>query len=491
MKKADRTGFLLGSALMGALTGCATYVAQPGGPTVYVPAPPQVIVEPPRVVVEPPRVIVAPPPVYVVPPPSAPAPMVEIRAEADFYEPLTPYGRWEVVGPHGRCWIPARVAPDWRPYCNGHWERTEAGWYWASDEPWAWATYHYGRWDLSPQLGWYWVPQIQWAPSWVSWHRGGGYVGWAPLLPGVSVAIGGPVELDLKLIPPRAFVFVEEKRFLEPVRPTTVIVHNTTIINKTVNITNIKVVNNTVINEGPRTEIIERASGRHVQAVPVHELRRKEESVAAVSKRVAPPVHVENVQTNIRNEGKPAETKAEIESEKRGRELHQKAQEESQRAAQELQRKAQLESEQRARGLQRKAQEESQKLAKDLERKAQLEAAQRTRELHQKAEQESQVHAKELERKAQLEAEQQAKNLQIKAQEESQRAAKELERKAQIQAEQRAWELHQKTHEQIQNNARAQEKKTQVDTQRRSRVPAPVKVQNRKTEDQPPDKPSP
>jgi len=31
---------------------------------------------------------------------------------------------------------------DWRPYCNGHWQRTEAGWYWVSDDPGAWATYH-------------------------------------------------------------------------------------------------------------------------------------------------------------------------------------------------------------------------------------------------------------------------------------------------------------------------------------------------------------
>ena len=76
-------------------------------------------------------------------------PSVEIRAASDFYEPLTPYGRWEVVGSYGRCWIPGRVEAGWRPYCNGYWQRTDAGWYWVSDEPWAWATYHYGRWNLS------------------------------------------------------------------------------------------------------------------------------------------------------------------------------------------------------------------------------------------------------------------------------------------------------------------------------------------------------
>src|SRR5438309_949370 len=65
-------------------------------------------------------------------------PSVEIRVESDFYEPLAPQGEWVVVGSHGRCWRPAHVAHDWRPYCNGNWEQTDAGWYWVSDEPWAW-----------------------------------------------------------------------------------------------------------------------------------------------------------------------------------------------------------------------------------------------------------------------------------------------------------------------------------------------------------------
>src|SRR5205814_3484017 len=110
-----------------------------------------------------------------------------------------------------------------------------------------------------------------------------------PLLPSVRITLNAPIELDMKLIPPRAFVFVEEKRFLEPVRPTTVVVNNTTIINKTVNITNIKVVNNTVINEGPRTQIIEQASGRRVQPVPVRELRRQAEAEAVATQRKSRP----------------------------------------------------------------------------------------------------------------------------------------------------------------------------------------------------------
>jgi hypothetical protein len=188
---------------------------------------------------------------------------VEIRAESDFYEPLTPQGEWIVVGSYGRCWRPGHVDRDWRPYSEGYWQRTEAGWYWVSDEPWAWATYHYGRWDFTDQYGWYWVPQTVWAPAWVSWHSGGGYIGWAPMYPsGVTV------------IASRAYVFVEERHFTEPVRRSTLVVNNTTIINKT-----------TVINEGPATTVIEKASGRKVQAVAVQELRHKTEAAVVVKQK--------------------------------------------------------------------------------------------------------------------------------------------------------------------------------------------------------------
>src|SRR3954470_17593652 len=128
-----RKGSLLWALIGATLVGCTTYVQQPQ--TVYHEQPPP-----------------APPPSQ--PPPPAQVVVVEIRSDSDFYEPLRPYGQWEAVGPYGRCWVPARVDPDWRPYCNGHWEQTEDGWYWASDEPWGWATYHYGRWDFDPRVGW-------------------------------------------------------------------------------------------------------------------------------------------------------------------------------------------------------------------------------------------------------------------------------------------------------------------------------------------------
>jgi hypothetical protein len=76
---------------------------------------------------------------------------VSIHAQADFYTPLSAHGAWVEVGSYGRCWRPASIAVDWRPYCNGHWDWTDCGWYWVSEEPWAWACYHYGNWSTTVQ----------------------------------------------------------------------------------------------------------------------------------------------------------------------------------------------------------------------------------------------------------------------------------------------------------------------------------------------------
>lgn len=406
---ATKIGFVLSSVFLG-VTGCTTDVQQPPRRVVYEPlAPPVVYVPPPRV-----EAAVA-----------VRFPDVEIRAESDFYEPLTQYGRWEVVGTYGRCWIPGRVEANWRPYCNGHWQRTEAGWYWASEEPWGWATYHYGRWDLSPRFGWYWVPQTQWAPAWVSWHEGGGYVGWAPLHPSARISVRGSVEVNTALIAPRAFVFVEPRHFLRPVRPSSVVVNNTTIINKTVNITNIKVVNKTVINEGPRTTIIEQASGRKVQPVAVRELRRKEEAPVIARQRAAPAISDKQVRTSVRSAVELIEKKPQAEPARRVRELEQKIQAEPQRNPGELQKKAQVESEQRQKEAQNAAQEKSQKAAKELARKSQLESERRVREAEQKIQAELPKNAKELEKKTPTELEPRTTQSETKAPAQPQRPGKE------------------------------------------------------------------
>ncbi len=207
---------------------------------------------------------------------------VTISSASDFYEPLSPYGDWLTVGSYGRCWRPRGVAAGWRPYTNGHWEWTDEGWYWASDDPWGWATCHYGRWDEDDDGRWFWVPRTEWAPAWVVWREGDGYVGWAPDPPR-----GGGARVNVE-VRPRNFVFIDERHFEDPIRPDRLIVNNTTILNRTVNITNTRVVNRTVFNQGPRPEAIEQRSGRRITAVPVRQVRAREEQKIAPELRRSP-----------------------------------------------------------------------------------------------------------------------------------------------------------------------------------------------------------
>ena len=164
----------------------------------------------------------------------------------------------------------------WRPYSNGYWTWTDDGWYWESDEPWAWACYHYGRWAYDPYYGWLWVPGTVWGPSWVAWREGGDYVGWAPLPPNCDFGPGGVIVGASVTIAPSAFVFVGVHHFCEPIRPSLLVVNNTTIINKTVNITRITYANKTVINHGPDLQEMQKVVGHRIETVSVRNLRQGE-----------------------------------------------------------------------------------------------------------------------------------------------------------------------------------------------------------------------
>jgi hypothetical protein len=196
---------------------------------------------------------------------------IEINSANDFYEPLTPYGEWVSVGSYGRCWHPQDVDVGWRPYCAGHWEWTDCGWYWVSEEPWSWATYHYGSWVDDPRYGWCWLPGTEWAPSWVTWREAPDYIGWAPCGPGGAV------------LAPSLFVFVDTHHFSEPIRPNTVIVNNTTIINRTRVINDIQRVDRdidgsrrrVVVNQGPKVDVVAKATGRTFTPQPVREVVRQ------------------------------------------------------------------------------------------------------------------------------------------------------------------------------------------------------------------------
>lgn len=107
-----------------------------------------------------------------------------------FYNQLSAYGEWVDNPDYGYVWYP-NVGPNFEPYfSNGHWMFTNVGWMWISNYPWGWATFHYGRWEYDPDYGWFWIPDTVWGPAWVVWVRSGGYYGWAPMGPGITIRIG-------------------------------------------------------------------------------------------------------------------------------------------------------------------------------------------------------------------------------------------------------------------------------------------------------------
>jgi uncharacterized protein DUF6600 len=117
------------------------------------------------------------------------------QAVREFSPHLSPYGRWVDDPYYGRVWVPSRgvVGSDFRPYVSGgHWELTPNDeWLWASDYPFGWVTFHYGRWAWISGGGWGWVPGYTYAPAWVDFRVGSnGYVGWGPAPP-YSVWRGG------------------------------------------------------------------------------------------------------------------------------------------------------------------------------------------------------------------------------------------------------------------------------------------------------------
>jgi hypothetical protein len=180
-----------------------------------------------------------------------------------FYDDLAQYGNWVQRPQYGWVWTPRVEQSSWRPYEDGHWAWTDEGWTWISDEPYGWATYHYGRWYDDPDYGWEWVPGDEWAPAWVSWQESDDYLGWAPLPPSVDFRPG--VNLNVRLAPD-AYVFVPSRQFLAP-RIRDYIVPRAQygqIFPRTRNVTRYNRVNNRIFNQGVAVERIQRVTGRPV-----------------------------------------------------------------------------------------------------------------------------------------------------------------------------------------------------------------------------------
>lgn len=149
-----------------------------------------------------------------------------------FYDDLSPYGNWIMYPGYGYVWSPYEAG--FHPYqSNGRWAFTQMGWMWVSNYRWGWAPFHYGRWLRDMRYGWLWVPGYEWAPAWVAWRGGGGYYGWAPLGPGMSINISfGAIPHNNWCFVPSRYInnYRMDRYYVRPSRNVTII-NNTTIIN--------------------------------------------------------------------------------------------------------------------------------------------------------------------------------------------------------------------------------------------------------------------
>ncbi len=188
----------------------------------------------------------------------------EVNVNADlniglFYEKLAPHGQWVEIETYGWVWQPAVVVTDetWRPYCNeGHWVYTDAGWYWESSYPWAWAAFHYGRWSYHEKYKWVWLPDVTWGPAWVTWRRSDDVYGWAPLPFGARFEAGAfaGASLDLKadlftFVPAQSFLSIHVGSAALPREKVTTVFNKTKVVNNTYVYNNNRVVNNGIPKE--------------------------------------------------------------------------------------------------------------------------------------------------------------------------------------------------------------------------------------------------
>jgi hypothetical protein len=190
----------------------------------------------------------------------------------NFYDELSPYGRWIDYPEYGYVWCPDEGG-DFRPYSsNGQWVWSDDyEWMWVSDYSWGWAPFHYGRWFYDDLYGWMWVPGYDWSPAWVAWRGGGDYYGWAPLRPGINISIGFSIG---SYAPPVNYWCFAPSRYITSPRIYDYCVNsrqNVTIINNTTIINNYNY-NQNVFVTGPRRNEVERYTNERINPVRVREI---------------------------------------------------------------------------------------------------------------------------------------------------------------------------------------------------------------------------
>jgi len=428
-------------------------------------------------------------------------------SDQQFYDDLDPYGTWVSDPQYGNVWVPD-AEDGFRPYATrGHWVVTDYGNTWVSDYQWGWAPFHYGRWRYDDYYGWEWIPGHEWAPAWVSWRHGGGYYGWAPLQPGItiSVSIGGGYRApdNYWVCAPEAYINRPNiYNYYVPHTRAVTIIRNTTIINNTY------VNNNRTYIAGPRVEDIRRVTHQNVQVYRINNESRP--SAVRVQNNTVniyrPAVNkVANARPNRvidgaayrqqnpnqaiahRGGGAPAYNKANAARlaqaarapKPDARVVHvnpitsrpaiEARQQQAQQRQQEQQQRTQQQAQQRQKAQQRTQQQADQRKQQAQQRSQQQEQArhQQTQQRQQQQEQARQQRQQQQEQARQLQAQQRQQQQEQARQQRAQQHQQQQEQARQQQAQQRQQQQEQARQQQAQQRQQQQEQARQQQAQQR------------------------
>jgi hypothetical protein len=220
------------------------------------------------------------------------------------YQDLDANGTWRRDPEYGNVWTPNRVAAGWTPYRDGHWSWVDPwGWTWVDDAPWGYAVSHYGRW-ANIQNRWSWVPgpqreQAVYSPALVGFVGGQNAAGGTSVGSALAALIGwfplAPREVYQPSYPVSRGYFDRINRSNAVIAPATITnIYNTTVVNKTTNVTRVVYVNQRV-----KDAVVAVPAQAFTHSQPVARAAVPMAKEAASSAPVAPVAAVAPVQQSL------------------------------------------------------------------------------------------------------------------------------------------------------------------------------------------------
>jgi hypothetical protein len=191
-----------------------------------------------------------------------------------FYSSLSPHGEWIEIESGFHVWRPLHIESYWRPYLLGRWVWTDYGWYWMSNEPFGWITYHYGRWYDDDYYGWVWMPDDVWGPAWVEWRYDDNYIGWAPLPPYATFSVSFGMRFTTHWAAPMHYWnFVRYHRFGTNIRYRDIasVEHTRRLMGTTRTGSQYEVNHDRIVNRGVDRAIIERRGNLRISRAEVRD----------------------------------------------------------------------------------------------------------------------------------------------------------------------------------------------------------------------------